>query len=362
MAWTEKRGRSWRVRYQRPDGTLGSINGFTTKTAADTKARNIETDIDRNYFRDPRSQVTLAEWVDIWSEAHRASATTWAKYTAHLRNHIIPQFGGMTLDTITRIQIKRWVTQLRKRLAHGTVIDCVTLLSMLLREAVDEDLITSNPCRNLRLNDTESRDRVTATPAQVERIADRCEPADALLIRTAAYTGLRWSELAALQWHNVDLRRYTITIDAKHGALHEVHGRLELGPPKTPASVRTVHLPPCLAQALRNHTGQQHHHHVFTSDRNELLRRSNFRNRTWNPAVAGHAKRGWPAILPGLTFHALRHTHKTWMIEDGIPEVLQHERLGHRLPGIRGIYSHPSQPMIDAMLDALERRWRANIN
>ena len=45
-----------------------------------------------------------------------------------------------------------------------------------------------------------------------------------------------------------------------------------------------------------------------------------------------------------MHFHDLRHTHKTWMIEDSVPEVAEAKRLGHRLPGVRGIYSHVSPP------------------
>jgi integrase len=30
----------------------------------------------------------------------------------------------------------------------------------------------------------------------------------------------------------------------------------------------------------------------------------------------------------GLTVHGLRHSHKTWMIEDAIPEIVQALRLG----------------------------------
>ncbi|WP_420803664.1 tyrosine-type recombinase/integrase [Saccharothrix deserti] len=58
-----------------------------------------------------------------------------------------------------------------------------------------------------------------------------------------------------------------------------------------------------------------------------------------------------------MHFHDLRHTHKTWLIEDGVPEVLQHKRIGHRFRGVMGVYSHVTQPMIDTMLAGLQRRW-----
>jgi hypothetical protein len=36
----------------------------------------------------------------------------------------------------------------------------------------------------------------------------------------------------------------------------------------------------------------------------------------------------------------LRHGLQTWMHEDGIPEVLKTERMGHEMPGMHGVYGH----------------------
>ena len=68
--------------------------------------------------------------------------------------------------------------------------------------------------------------------------------------------------------------------------------------------------------------------------------------RVWRPAVDGNPKTGTAPILKGMHFHDTRHTHKTWLIEDDIPEIAQARRLGHHIPGVRGIYSptHRHQP------------------
>jgi integrase len=240
-----------------PDGTLGSETGFATKTAAQERAKDIDSDQRRGTFVDPRlGQTTLREWVAQWEEAHDVSAGTWAKYRSHLRNHILPKFGDTGLAAITRITVKAWVKALRRNLAERTVADIVFLLSTLMSEAIDEGLIGNNPCRKLRINVGEHTERATLTATQVGMLAQHAAE-NSLLIVTAAYTGMRWGELAGLQWHNVDLDKATITIDPDKGALHEVHGHLELGPPKTMASVRTVHLPPFLVTALTAHQDTQ---------------------------------------------------------------------------------------------------------
>jgi integrase len=99
------------------------------------------------------------------------------------------------------------------------------------------------------------------------------------------------------------------------------------------------------------------HEHVFIGRDGGLLRRSSFHRRTWRPALNGNPANDIASILPGIHFHDVRHTHKTWLIEDEVPEAAQAKRLGHRLPCIRGIYSHVSATVEKRLVDGLQRRW-----
>jgi integrase len=60
-----------------------------------------------------------------------------------------------------------------------------------------------------------------------------------------------------------------------------------------------------------------------------------------------------------MHFHDTRHSHKTWLIEDGVPEIAQARRLGHQIAGVRGIYSHVTPVMIERVTNGLEDRWQA---
>jgi hypothetical protein len=70
----------------------------------------------------------------------------------------------------------------------------------------------------------------------------------------------------------------------------------------------------------------------------------------------------WLPIQPDLTAHGLRHSHKTWMAEDGIPEILAEQRLGHQVPGMRGLYAHASARMRDDLTAALQARWEESLS
>jgi len=69
----------------------------------------------------------------------------------------------------------------------------------------------------------------------------------------------------------------------------------------------------------------------------------------------------WLPLVPGLTAHGLRHGHRTWMAEDGIPDILAEQRLGHEVPGMRGLYTHVSDRIREALVKALQARWEDSL-
>lgn len=69
----------------------------------------------------------------------------------------------------------------------------------------------------------------------------------------------------------------------------------------------------------------------------------------------------WLPVLRGLTPHGLRHGHQTWMDEAGISYVLQSERMGHEVPGMRGVYSHISERMRKGLVTALQEFWEESL-
>jgi integrase len=228
-----------------------------------------------------------------------------------------------------------------------------------MREAVHDRRIGYNPCTGVKVVTRRAPERPHATPTQVNTIAARAHRrADQILIITAAYTGMRWGELAGLARTNTHLGDALIRVHPDVGALHEVAGNLYLGPPKTAGSARDIHLPPFLISLLQEVMDGHDHDQVFCGARGGYLRRSSMSRRVFGPAVNGDPRQHTGPVIAGMHFHDLRHTHKTWLIEDDIPEVAQAQRLGHRIPGVRGIYSHVTPTMQQRLTHALQQRWR----
>ncbi|WUK77201.1 tyrosine-type recombinase/integrase [Kribbella sp. NBC_00359] len=109
------------------------------------------------------------------------------------------------------------------------------------------------------------------------------------------------------------------------------------------------------------------HSFVFTSLQGMPWYRSNFRQRFWRPAWDGVdsdkplSTRHTPAILSGFRFHEGRHTHATWLTEDGISEVARRARLGHKMKGMGRVYDHVTPELERQVLRALEERWVASV-
>jgi hypothetical protein len=99
------------------------------------------------FINPENGKLTPAAWVDEWLDAHDVGPSTLERYRSHLDIHILPRFGDTPLNAITRMAVKRWVKDLNHRRADSTVASILSLLSMIMGEAVEERRIGMNPCR-----------------------------------------------------------------------------------------------------------------------------------------------------------------------------------------------------------------------
>jgi integrase len=369
MAWVDKTRNAFRVRVRTTDGKVVTDSVWEDPVEAEARRKEVELEQHRETYIDPRrGTITLAEWVDLWKPSQPAGPAKTATYNSHLRNHILPRFGTVSINKINRLAVKEFVKDLRQGSGGRTPLmgsstrDVISLLSLILREAIAERRLVHNPCEGIVIPDSRSPERPYLTGVEVLNLAGRARRrADRIMLITAAYTGMRWGEIAGLARHNVLLDNRIIKIDPDFGSLHEVRGKLWLGPPKTNESARNLHLPPFLTNLLASHLTSHAFDGVFVGPRGKYHHRSDFSRRVMRPAADGDPARGVSPVLTGLHFHDLRHTQATWLDEDGIPNRMIDYRLGHLTPGMKGRYRHPTPAMVDMLLDALEARWHASL-
>ncbi|MEU4801198.1 LacI family DNA-binding transcriptional regulator [Actinosynnema sp. NPDC023587] len=75
--------------------------------------------------------------------------------------------------------------------------------------------------------------------------------------------------------------------------------------------------------------------------------------------AAGRADSCWLPIAPALTPHGLRHTHRTLLVELGVPDKLIDERMGHEDGSVQGRYTHVTASMRESLLEGLTGLWEA---
>ena len=202
----EERRPAWRVRYRREDGTIGAINGFTSKTAAAQHAASMEVRPTPGPLHRPRRREDhAAGWSQDWLGGIDVAVRTEDFYRSLLRRHILPRWGDHALADISGIKAAVWAKELRDQgYSPRTVAAVMKLLSLLLADAAEERLIPANPIRARhrgRRRTERIPERIWATPAEVLAVADNAArlpgggPDAAILIVTAAWTGARWGEL-----------------------------------------------------------------------------------------------------------------------------------------------------------------------
>jgi integrase len=372
MAYAQRHGKGWRARYKRPDATWGSESGFETKTAAQEWGYEQEALIRRHLWIDPaQAQTPFGIFAETWLRNIRLAITTQAKYRSHLDTHLLPQWEDWPLVVIFNhhLEIQGWVNELHDELAESTVASVFASFSTVMNVAVRARKIPASPCQGIRVTTGQDRpEHQVATPVQVLRAALRLHDSFGyrgfVLALLDAYTGARWSELVGQQPHEYDEINKAIRIAEP---LAEARGRLvKAERPKTPAGKRWVQLPPFLADLYEDLLEQTEHPYVFVGDKGGQLRRGHFARRFWRPAWDGdpdHPDPGKrrPPVLRGFTFHEGRHTPRTWLAEDGIPDVARAARLGHKLPGMADVYEHVTPPMKEQVLQALQQRWETSL-
>ncbi len=332
---------------------------FANKTDAGEWLMRTQVSILDGRWRDPlhgrQNVVAYAQaWVD---ERPGLRPRTVDLYRWLLKRHIEPHFARTTLEELTPLLVRRWRTRLLDAgVSQSMTAKSYRLLRAVLNTAVDDDILERNPCRIRTAGDEKPAERPTLTVEQVQALSMLVPPRFSAFILVTTYGCLRWGEVTALTRRDIDLDSGSVSVRAAF--VERSNGALELGPPKSRASVRRIALPTPVVTLLRTHldayVGDDPSALVFTGPSGRPLRRSNFNKQ------AGWERARTTLGVPHLHLHDLRHTGNT--LAAGTPGTSTRdlmERMGHDTMRAALIYQHSTRDagrrIADALQDEIER-------
>ncbi len=338
---------SWRVGGRRvkralgPKRTAGAQDGLTRAQAEAELRRQIGT-ARISVARADRRTIEEAGvlYVEHLRTIKQRKRTTLADYEGYLRRHLVPYFGGRTVDRIEPEHVEAYMHAKLAGLSSKTVTNHLTFLHGLLGFCARRRWAGANPVamvdRPPAVRQHARRIRFLQ-PVEVEALL-RAVPHDMLgaleypLYLCAVMTGLRQGELLALKWLDVDWTagRIRVADNYPRGFTGEVDS------PKS-HYLRSVPMADRLAGELERYFQRSAfrgpHDLVFCHPQTgHVLDASKLRKRF----VEAIDQAGVNAI----TFHELRHTFGTQMAAAGAPLRAVQEWLGHADAKTTEIYAH----------------------
>lgn len=293
-------------------------------------------------------------------------------YEAEAERSWLQKLGDYPVDLITKLDVGSWLAWQEKQpvwrdrhkpeaeqkhLSSKTVKNYHALLSAVLRSAVDEGLRKDNPAYKMRMTRGVKRENVFLTPTEFATLLHFIPERYRRMILFLAGTGLRWGEMSALTWGDVNLYGNPPTVRVTRAWKKSKGGPL-LSYPKSSKSRRSVSLFPDLV-AIMGEPGASGEW-VFTAPQGGHMWHGAFYSRIWRTAVvkASDAEAcrevGLEPLRREPTVHDLRHTHASWLIAQGIPLPYIQARMGHEsVTTTVGVYGHLVADAHDQMASAI---------
>ncbi len=338
-----KRGGKWYV-FVNYHGRRKAKCVGSSRELAEQVRRQLEAKLalgDLGFLSDSPEEPTFATYAEKWlkTDALRCKPSTVDFYRDYQKRYVIPRFGQKKITTITRDEIKAFMSDLtEKGLAKNTIRLAIATLRVVLSAAVEDGILASNP--GLRLGRflesqkaAHEAQAMTREEAQIFlEAAKEFYPEFHPLFLMALRAGLRKGELLAVRWGDIqfgtsdnDPNRYILV---QH---NYVYGRFTT--PKSKKS-RRVDMSRELRRVLLELRDKRMleafmkgktsiaEDLVFPSKAGTVLDQSNLTNYQFLPCLDR-------AGLRRFRFHDLRHTFGSLLIRDGASLAYVKDQMGH---------------------------------
>lgn len=309
-----------------------SKRGFIRKKDAE---RWIQTELTNTVRKLEQKQtiveyMTMAELIEEYLEDARLDEnieeTTMATKISCINNHILPYFKEKVIFELKARDIKDWQKHLKNiTLPNGKPYSQTYLrtienqLSAIFNYAVLYYDLPKNPIAK-RMGSKDAPE-VTIWTVDMYREFQKCiedKPTIYYAFEVFFWCGVRLGELLAITPRDIDFEKKTLKINK---SMRLLKGKLEVGPTKTPSSIRDICLPDILVDELREYLDSIK---FYTKDTRIFdLSKSNLHTII--------DKYSMVAGVPRITIHALRHSHASLLETLGVPRTSIKRRLGHKI-------------------------------
>jgi integrase len=255
--WTNQDGSvgsAWQVGYSDVAGKWRTRQ-FDRKRDAERFLEETKRAVRQGTHVADRASVTVGDAAERWIDACEIiplERSTLRQYRNHIDNHIVPAIGFILLTRLTRATVTDFRDGLLKVNSRVQARKIFTSFKAILKDAESRQLIGHNPAasveigRDTRQQAADIHTRVFAQPGEIRAIiATAPLPCSRPFLVTAAFTGLRSSELRGLHWSDLDFSRHRMHVR------HRADEFNVIGLLKSTAAYRTIPLAPEVESALR---------------------------------------------------------------------------------------------------------------
>lgn len=255
-------------------------------------------------------------------------------YESMLLGKIYPYFGDVKIKSITIKRVREWQKSLLiQKLSKARCKSLQQLFKQLMRFATREGYIKSNPFDSLDYvyPKTVNKPMEYYTLDDYKRFRNAItSDLDRLIFDMLYFTGMRKGELLARKWSDLDMTNKTLLINTTwdYRTLRESMST------KT-GEARTIYLNDLLINELRQ-WHEQHPHTRYILQHKTLDRPidKNILPNHYNAIMANLSD------LKRIRIHDFRHSHVSFLINNGLDSFRIAERLGHSKDMVERRYGH----------------------
>jgi len=294
------------------------------------------------------STILISEQLNSWLKYKRdhLEVSTLRDYRSAIEFYLIPAFGNFTLDELSSSQVRNWLHSLD--ISNQRKNNILIPLRAIFADAYADELIDRNPLDRIKQAPRRTPEADPFTREEMEAILSVCEGQILNIFKFAFWTGLRTSEVIALEWSDVNFRQKTVFV-------RRVRTRTgEKDRPKTSASIRQVELLPPAQDALRS---QQQ----FTPEDGPIFLNPRT-GKPWNHD-GPLRKTAWTQALRKAEVryrktYNTRHTFASIMLSSGVNPMWVAKQMGHKDWGmIRKVYGRWIPGVDPAVADKISFLW-----